>query len=64
LTASTALPPGVAAEVINYFQGAWANGVYTPTSANGAIPAWIYMTSNYYFAVDAVTGQLLGSAPQ
>jgi hypothetical protein len=36
--------------------------MYTSTSTDGAIPAWIFTAGGQNLGVDAVTGQFLGSS--
>lgn len=62
-TASASLPPGVGHAVSSYSSGFWSDGQEVPSATNGAVPAWLFVAGGRYFGVDAVTGQLLGSAP-
>jgi hypothetical protein len=62
LTASASLPLGVPCGVSAYTSGYWTDGMYTSTSTDGAIPAWIFTAGGQNLGVDAVTGQFLGSS--
>lgn len=58
------LPPLILlAALIGYLKGRNPNQKEVPSATNGAVPAWLFVAGGRYFGVDAVTGQLLGSAP-